>query len=170
MTDRTHDEPPAVDDRTRDITLPPLPDRPAPAMPAAWAAAHPPLAPPTTAVPAPARPPVAAAGTPSAAAGAPPAEGSTPPAGAGAVEQPGPAGVEARLLAGRRTDELVRPPGAPVRERTLAFSSPEMRHRPVEPVRVGSNPRRWPWVVLFLLPVLVILASTVAWVVLVQTG
>jgi hypothetical protein len=77
------------------------------------------------------------------------------------------AGSEARRLAGRRTDEIVRSPAA-VRERTLAFSAPEMRHRPIEPVRVGSTPRRWPWVLLTLVPLLVILVSGVAWLVLVQ--
>jgi hypothetical protein len=145
VTERTHDEPLAPDP-TRDITLPPLPDRPLPVMPAAWAAAHPPVSPPATAVPAPAPPPVAA------------------------PEEPDPAVVEARRMAGQRTDELVQPPGAGLRDRTLAFSSPEMRHRPIEPVQVGANPRRWPWVVLTLVPVLVIVVSTVAWVILVQNG
>jgi hypothetical protein len=97
MTDRTHAGPPAPDERTRDISLPPLPYR----------------------------------------------------------------------LAGRRTDEIAKPPGAAVRERTLAFSSPEMRHRSIEPVRVQPNPRRWPWVVLTLLPILVIVGFGVAWLLLV---
>ncbi|MGY2128434.1 hypothetical protein [Blastococcus sp. SYSU DS0617] len=154
MTDRMHDGPPAPEDPTRDITLPPLPDRPPAAMPAEWAGHRASLDPPTTSVPGPARPPVAASGT--------------PPAEAPAVEELDPAEVEARRLAVRRTDELAAPPGPAVRQRTLAFSSPEMRHRPIEPVQVGANPRRWPWVVLTLLPILVIVASTVAWLILLR--
>ena len=59
MTDRTHDDPPAPDDRTRDITLPPLPDRAPPALPKAWAglASPSPLDSPTTAVAGPVAPP-----------------------------------------------------------------------------------------------------------------
>lgn len=113
------------DDRTRDITLPPLPGRPPPVLPSEWAGLEP-----------------------------------TAPAEAD------PAAVEARRVATGRTDEMGTPPGARARERTLAFSSPEMRHRPIEPVQVGSNPRRWPWVVLTLVPLLVILGFGVAWLVL----
>jgi hypothetical protein len=154
MTDRTHDDPPAPDDPTRDITLPPLPDRPPPALPKAWAGL--PVDAPTAAVPGPVRPPSAAA--------RPQPEAEAP------VEEADPAVEEARRLAGRRTDELLRPPRAVVRERTLAFSSPEMRHRPIDPVRVDRNPRRWPWVVLTLLPILVILASAVGWLILLRGG
>jgi hypothetical protein len=146
MTDRTYDDPPAPDDRTRDITLPPLPDRPPPALPTAWAGfpAASPLDSPTTAVPGPVAPPV------------PPA-----PQVDSAVE-------EGRRLARSRTDEILAPPKPAVRERTLAFSSPEMRHRPIGPVRVDRNPRRWPWVVLTLLPVLVIAASAIGWLILLR--
>jgi hypothetical protein len=56
-----------------------------------------------------------------------------------------------------------------LRERTLAFSSPEMTQRPVHPVRVGASPRRWPWVVLILLPLLVIGGAAVAWLLLVRS-
>ncbi len=118
------------DDRTRDITLPPLPGRPLPALPPEWAGLEP-------------------------AASPEPAE-------------PDPAAVEARRVATGRTDELMTPAGAGVRERTLAFSSPEMRHRSIEPVRVRPNPRRWPWVVLTLVPVLVILGFGVAWLILLR--
>jgi hypothetical protein len=114
-----------TDDRTRDITLPPLPGRPPPVLPQEWAGLEP-----------------------------------------AAPEEPDPSAVEARRVATGRTDELMTPPGAAVRERTLAFSSPEMRHRPIDPVQVGSNPRRWPWVVLTLVPLLVILGFGVAWLVL----
>ena len=86
------------------------------------------------------------------------------------AEQVDPAEEEARRLARSRTDEMLPPPSAAVRERTLAFSSPEMRHRPIEPVRVEPNPRRWPWVVLTLLPVLVILASAIGWLILLRNG
>lgn len=95
-------------------------------------------------------------------------QGPLPPPPGGAVPPaPYPPAAEVRRTAERRTDEIERPPG-PERERTLAFSAPEMRHRPIEPVRVGANPRRWPWVLLALLPVLVIVGSGVAWLVLVQ--
>ena len=152
MTDRTQDDPPALADRTRDIMLPPLPDRAPPALPKAWAvpASPSPLDSPTTAV-----------------------DGRVPPP-APQVEQVeqaervDPAVEEARRLARSRTDEILPPPGPVERQRTLAFSSPEMRHRPIEPVRVESNPRRWPWVVLTLLPILVILASAIGWLILLE--
>ena len=155
MTDRTHDDPPAPDDRTRDITLPPLPDRPPPALPKAWAGLPSPslLDSPTTTVPGPVAPP------------APPARQVEQ---VQQVEEVDPAGEEAQRLARSRTDEIQPPPKPVVRERTLAFSSPEMRHRPIGPVRVDRNPRRWPWVVLTLLPVLVILASAIGWLILLR--
>jgi hypothetical protein len=120
MTERPHDDPPLPVDRTRDITLPPLPDRPLPSLPEEWVGAR-----------------AAAA-------------------------------ADARRAASRRTDEIVQPPGAAVRERTLAFSSPEMRNRPIEPVQVRATPRRWPWVVLTLLPILVIVGFGVAWLILLR--
>lgn len=153
MTDRTPTGPPAPDERTRDITLPPLPGRPPPALPGAWAALRPARSPsdaPTTAVPGPVRPPAGPAPTPTA-----------------EPEPADPAVEEARRLAGRRTDEIAKPPAAAVRERTLAFSSPEMGHRPIAQVRVQPKPRRWPWVVLTLLPILVIVGFGVAWLLLV---
>ena len=79
-----------------------------------------------------------------------------------------PAVEEERRLARSRTDEILPPPRPVVRERTLAFSSPEMRHRPIDPVRVESNPRRWPWVVQTLRPILVILASAIGWLILLR--
>ena len=45
------------------------------------------------------------------------------------------------------------------RNPTLTFSSPEMVHRPVGPIQVGRSPRRWPWVVLSVVPVLVIVVT-----------
>ena len=155
MTDRTHDDPPAPDDRTRDITLPPLPDRPPPALPKAWAGHPSPssLDSPTTAVPGLARPPAG------------PAAG-TPAEEVVEVEEVDPVEEQARRLSSSRTDEIEPPPPAALRQRTLAFSSPEMRHRPIEPVRVSSRPRRWPWVVLTLLPILVIVGFGIAWLIL----
>jgi hypothetical protein len=66
------------------------------------------------------------------------------------------------------TVRLGSPNGAP-RQPTLAFSAPEMSHRPAGPVRVASSRRmvrHWPWV-LGLLPVVVIVGSGVAWLLLV---
>jgi hypothetical protein len=127
MSDRPQDGPPAHDDRTRDITLPPLPDRPPPALPKEWAdlAAD---APTVRALP----------------------------------------GQDPRL-AEQPTDKVgsprvrVRPP-----DRTLAFSSPEMVQRPVRPVQVGRAPRRWPWVLLAVLPILVIAGAGITLLVLLR--
>ena len=64
------------------------------------------------------------------------------------------------------TDELAHRTAKP-REPTLAFSSPEMSRRPVG--RVSVRPaRRWPWVLLVLLPVLVIAGTAVALLLLLQ--
>jgi hypothetical protein len=123
MTDRTSDDPGGPADRTRDIRLPPLPDRPPPAMPEDRAR----------------------------------------------LRDEAEAAVAAdERLARQRTDELAPPPGTSARERTLAFSSPEMRQRPIERVQVGATPRRWPWVLVALLPVLLVVASGVAWLLLVR--
>jgi hypothetical protein len=158
MTDRTHDDPPAPADRTRDIMLPPLPDRAPPALPKAWAGLSSPsrLDSPTTAVDGPVAPP------------APPAAQAPQIEEVEQVEEVDPAVEKARRLAKSRTDEILPPPAPVVRQRTLAFSSPEMRHRPIEPVRVEPRPRRWPWVVLTLLPILVILASAIGWLILLR--
>lgn len=158
MTDRTHDDPPAPDDRTRDITLPPLPDRAPPALPKAWAGlpSPSPLDSPTTKVPGPVPRPVAARAEEAA-----PAQEPEPEA-----KEIDPVQEQARRLSSSRTDEMEPPPPSALRQRTLAFSSPEMRHRPIEPVRVGSRPRRWPWVVLTLLPILVIVGFGIAWLIL----
>ncbi|WP_155858732.1 hypothetical protein [Candidatus Blastococcus massiliensis] len=161
MTDRTPDDPGALADPTRDIALPPLPDRPPPALPKEWAGLRPAVSPldsPTTAVPEGPRPPADLA-----------READTraePEAAEPSVEEPSEEQVEGQRLARARTDELPPQPAASGRERTLAFTSPEMRHRPIEPVQVGSTPRRWSWVVLTLLPILIIVGSAIAWVVL----
>ena len=61
------------------------------------------------------------------------------------------------------TDELA-PPRGRSRERTISFASPEMAEgRPAPTVGpTPRRPRRWPWIVLALLPVLVIVV-TGAW-------
>lgn len=75
------------------------------------------------------------------------------------------------------TDQLG-PPGGRPRERTLAFASPEMapgrrsptvgpsRRREVRPARS----RRWPWVVLSLLPIIVIVGAGIAWLLLLRSA
>lgn len=124
MTEPFEHAPPTAPgaDPTRDIRLPSLPGRPAPALPAGWAS--------------------------------PATEAASEP-----VEKP--AGAEpsapAPRLLNQPTDRLEQP-GSP-RKPTLAFSSPEMVHRPVAPVQVGRSPRRWPWVVLVALPVLIIVGT-----------
>jgi hypothetical protein len=60
-------------------------------------------------------------------------------------------------------------PAQPPREKTIAFSAPEMTHRPAAPVQVGRSPRRWPWVVLTLLPLLVIVGAGIAWLLLLRS-
>jgi hypothetical protein len=137
MTDRPQDDPRPHDDRTRDITLPPLPDRPPPALPKEWASLD------------------SSAATPDVPAPTAEAASDGPTLRAFPGEDP--------RLHDQPTDKVgsprlrVRPP-----ERTLAFSSPEMVHRPVDPVSVGRAPRRWPWVVLTLLPILVIAGAGIA--------
>jgi hypothetical protein len=149
MTDRGHDEPTArpYDDRTRDITLPSLPDRPPPALPREWARHVPPASVPDTSAPDFSAPPPATH-VPEA---APPPAASPETIRASLVNQP--------------TDAL-RPGRRAPREPTLSFSEQEMGRRPVGPVQVGRAPRRWPWVVLVLLPVLVIAGAGIALVVL----
>jgi len=117
------------DDPTRDIRLPPVPGRAAPSLPAAWAQ------------------PMAAEEI----LGETPAE-EVPAERAAIGEEP------ARSWRDERTDEHL-PPPLKRRDPTLAFSSPEMRHRPIDPVQVGRSPRRWPWFVLAALPVLIIVGT-----------
>ena len=120
-------------DPTRDIRLPPLTDRPASAMPRGWAAIQPEQPGPDFSAP-------------------PPDIQETDEVSA----QPGPEFDQP-------TDELD-PPRGRSRERTIAFASPEMAGgRPAPTVgRTSRRPRRWPWVALALLPVVVIVV-TGAW-------
>jgi hypothetical protein len=67
------------------------------------------------------------------------------------------------VLADEPTDQLVQPGGTP-RERTLEFAQnevapvrPPVSPPPVVPARDGG--RRWPWVLMALLPVIVIVGS-----------
>jgi hypothetical protein len=145
MTDRGHEEPPArpYDDRTRDITLPPLPDRPPPALPREWVGRAPSAPVPDTSAPDFSAPPPDTH-VPEA---APSSEASPETIRASLVNQP--------------TDEL-RPGRRTPREPTLSFSEPEMVRRPIGPVQVDRAPRRWPWVVLVLLPILVITGAGIA--------
>ncbi len=66
-----------------------------------------------------------------------------------------------------QTDKLDAPRGRS-RERTIAFAAPEMAGgRPAPTVgRTPRRPRRWPWVVLTLIPVLVIVVTGVWWLLL----
>jgi hypothetical protein len=144
MTDPPQNHASTGHDPTRDITLPPMADRPPSALPREWAGLGP-------AAP--------AAETPDFSAPPPPlpAHDEVEPAA------PGPHSI----VADQPTDQLAPPPRP--RERTLAFSSPEMSRRPVSPVQVGRTSRRWPWVVLTLLPILIIAGAAVAWLVLIRT-
>ena len=87
---------------------------------------------------------------------------SRPPEWSAARQAPEPpaAGATERALEDQPTDQLAHGTPRP-RERTLAFSHPEMSRRPVAPVTVGPS-RRWPWVLLVLLPLLVIAAVGIA--------
>jgi hypothetical protein len=146
-------------DPTRDIRLPPLPDRPFPSLPSDWSAAG------RTEETRPreggSEPVASGIPVPSA-----PGEPTTPSSGP-LVEKP--------------TDELGRPP-AGVRDRTLTFegtaaqrwaaglaATPDPVWSPLPPRSgpvVGPRPRpvpergrRWPWVVLAAVPVLVIVGT-----------
>lgn len=148
-------------DPTRDIRLPPLPGRPEPGLPSEWerlrserAAAA--AAVPDTAVP----------------------------------EGEGPAGPTAGTLADQPTDQLGQPPQGP-RDRTLTFRGTAAERwaagHPATPdpawssVPAGSTPvvaprrrpedrsRRWPWVLLTLVPILVIVVTGV-WLLLLMRG
>ncbi|MCW2580730.1 MAG: hypothetical protein JWR82_2331 [Blastococcus sp.] len=180
MTDRPQDDArrqvpaPGFDDPTRDIRLPPVPGRPAPAVPPEWAGlVHPP--------------------EPS------PAPGADPVGHQPVLESPEPtAAPPARTrISDQPTDEL-NTPAAAVRQRTLAFTPPSPPadaatadgNAPAQgppgylpaghpqpgaappkaaPARPASPPRRrstWPWV----LAVLVVLALFAAAVVLAWVG
>jgi hypothetical protein len=157
MTDPPqHDQAPTVfggPDPTRDIRLPPLPDRAPAAMPREWAASQPAASAPDFSAPPPDLDEI---------------EEVAPTARAAPVRPPA---APPRPLPDQPTDELHPPRGRP-RERTLAFASPEMAGgRPTPTVsRTPRRPRRWPWVLLTLLPILVITGAGIALVVILRGG
>jgi hypothetical protein len=146
-------------DPTRDIRLPPLPDRPFPPLPPDWSAA----------------------GRPEE---TPPPEGGSQPAAADVSPPPAPGEPttpSSGPLVEKPTDEVGRPP-AGARDRTLTFegtaaqrwaaglaATPDPVWSPLPPRSgpvVGPRPRpvpergrRWPWVVLAAVPVLVIVGT-----------
>jgi hypothetical protein len=131
-------------DPTRDIRLPAIADRPPSVLPREWSGVQPPSpqpASPQPAAPQPAPSPQPASREPSRAGGGPAATRNPP--------------------VDLQTDDLQAP--RPPRERTIAFASPEAAvGRPTPTVqRKPRPPRRWPWVMVALLPVLVIVVSGV---------
>ncbi len=130
--------PPA--DPNRDIRLPPLPDRPAPAVRPEWAAY----------VPAPQPAPPAQVGTD---APVTPAPVTPAPVTTGAAGPP-----PARPTHDLPTDRLASPHDRP-RSSTLSFQPPP----PVQllKVSVGANPRRgrWLWALVILVPLAIIIGS-----------
>jgi len=133
MTDRPQPEPGALDDPTRDIKF---------SRPPEWGSAR------QAAEPVPAGPDFTAPPPEL------PAEASEAPARPAGRVRADPMPEE------QPTDELAHGTPRP-RERTLAFSAPEMSQRPVGAVKVRAA-RRWPWVALVLLPLLVIAGSGIA--------
>lgn len=172
---------PGYDDRTRDIRLPLLPDRPPAAVHPGWQAHV-----------------LPAAAEPASTAAPGGQSGTAPPASADAVRTPDPAPPRPYVLPDEPTDEL--PPRSRVRQQTLAFDAPEgPPQTPAQPPPATGSPtsgapsagsrttaapgptapslgtppsaaapgptaaaerqRRWPWVVLTVLPVLVIFAA-----------
>lgn len=141
MPDRSPDGPqpggwvPPPADATRDITLPPLPDRPAPAVRPEWAPYVPPPGP-----TAPAQ-----------------QDGAEPQADAEATRADA---APPRSPYDLPTDRFA-PRGDHARSRTLAFQPPSQVQ--LLKVSVGARRRRgrWLWVVAILVPLLIILGSGV---------
>jgi hypothetical protein len=147
---------PGLADPTRDIRLPPLPGTPSPELPQEWAGLR--------------------------------AEPASTPAPEPAAE---PAGSSPDALVDQPTDELGSPPGT-ARDRTLTFdgtsaqrwaaglpATPDPAWSSVPPgpppvvaprSRAAERSRRWPWVVLTLLPILVIVVTGVWLLVLMNRG
>lgn len=166
---------PGSDDRTRDIRLPSLPDRPHSAVRPEWRSPS----------------PQSAADRPASAAEQPEPGNAAPPA-ASPVRSEEPAPPRPYVLPDELTDKMSAPP--PVRQQTLAFDAPggtppapvappaagrtPAWHSPVPPAfappvqsapphgphghapaRAPERNRRWPWVVLTVLPILVIIGA-----------
>ena len=145
-TSRPH----GFDDPTRDIRLPPAPGSPPLVVRPEWSSYAAPSAPEA--------PPAAPE---------PGSSGSSPVPGA--AESPSaahPAGppTRAQRLAGEPTDELF-PPGGLQRDPTLKFEQGAGAPQPAPlppaaPVRARNDGgRRWPWVLIALLPIIVIVGS-----------
>ena len=146
MTDPAPDapRPQGFDGPTRDIRLPPAPGSPPLVVRPEWSSF---TGPPAAADPAP--PSVA------------PAQGTLGPP------------TRAQRLANEPTDELV-PPGGGPREPTLKFdhgTGAPSRPAPVAPAPGRpERSRKWPWVVLTLLPVMIIVGSGIWLLVLLSHG
>jgi hypothetical protein len=152
MSERSPERPPTAPraDVTRDIRLPPLPDRPAPAVPPAWSS-YLPAAP---ADPAPAAPAAGATAVGAAPAPEPPAAPHIDAAPPGSVDEP--------------TDRLASPSDSALRQSTRTFSPPPSVQ--LLKVSVGPTKRRTTkvlWTLIFL-TLAVIIACGVYLVVLVN--
>ena len=144
---------PPSDDRTRDLRRPSLPNRPPAAVRRGAGESG-------AAPPAPARP-----------------DAALPTAETVRLQQPSPEALPSSpdTIAGQPTDELSSPPHE--RQRTLTFGGPPAVPAPSHPCPGSGAPsygspaygvdgtppagRRWPWVVLVVLPILVIAAAGV---------
>lgn len=155
MPEPSKDEPPAsgLADRTRDIRLPPVPGSPPVVVRPEWSFHRP-------------QPSADEADPGTAQEAGQPVPEVAPPAAPSIADQP--------------TDNL-QPPGRPAREKTLTFGPPGEGAMPHPPAAVRPNyamprvvpaprSRRWPWVVLIALPLIVIAVAAVLLVILLRGG
>jgi hypothetical protein len=150
MTDSPRPAPQGAADPTRDIRLPPLPDRQPPSLPPEWRseeAGSPP--PPEVAEPAAVAPDEPQFDQPTDELGAPPPDRHPTLTFDGAASERWKAGLAA-------TPDPVWSPLSPA-------------GRPVVGARPRERSRRWPWVVLTLLPVLIIVGTGI-WLLLLLRG
>jgi hypothetical protein len=138
--------PQGFDDPTRDIRLPPAPGSPPLVVRPEWSSYTAPQQPVPADVP-----PAETAAAPGAGIAAPTAD-----LGKAADRRP------QDVLADEPTDQLVQPGGTP-REPTLEFAQgdgvPAPASAPAPAVRERDGSRRWPWVLMALLPIIVIVGS-----------